>query len=147
MQEPQVAQLSSAISQKIKYEGKEQRVKIEQNDLLLGLANDDGKITVKESGVYFYIAAPQVGAKHRCDKGYADFWLRVNGADVANTNVRLTFKDFQKDVIVSQGLAALNAGDVVTVHMSGSCGVFIEAIKPSKEPLIPSIIFTMYKTA
>ena len=92
------------------------------------------------------ILAPQVGTKKAFSPSHADFWLRVNGEDVSNSNVRLQFASgAQKDVIVGQAIVVLNAGDVLNVMMSGSAGTYIEAIKPCCEPLIPSIIFSMFR--
>jgi hypothetical protein len=53
-----------------------------------------------------------------------------------------------KDVIISQGIVPLRKGDEVSVMMSsfgpkGSLGV--EAIQPKNEPLVPSIIFSMFR--
>lgn len=109
-----------------------------------------GEITLKLGGTYFIVAAPQVGRIGTNLSGVVSFkcWLRVNGIDATNSNVLLNLKPWTKDVIISQGAMTLEAGDVITVMTSCSVmdkGVAIEAIQPSGEPLVPSIIFTMYK--
>ena len=53
-----------------------------------------------------------------------------------------------KDVIISQGIAPMEAGDTLEVLMSANhpeAAMCIEAIQPSGEPLLPSIIFSMIK--
>ena len=68
--------------------------------------------------------------------------------DVANSNVQLCQDagSMAKDVIISQGIAPLAAGDVLEVMMSANnpkANMCIEAIQPTGEPLVPSIIFSM----
>lgn len=109
-----------------------------------GVTTDGESFTVGEAGLYLIIAAPQVGGiKGDGDKGSANFWIAVNGDDVANSNV--TWQTAQKsdgDVIVSQGVSYLQAGDEVSVEWS-TTGPAIEAITTPGEPLTPSIIFTL----
>ena len=53
-----------------------------------------------------------------------------------------------KDVIISQGIVPMAAGDIVEVMMSANnpeANMCIEAIQPPGEPLVPSIIFSMIK--
>ncbi len=53
-----------------------------------------------------------------------------------------------KDVIVNQAMMPFNSGDLINVMMSVEVpdeGLGIEAIHPTGEPLIPSIIFSMHK--
>ena len=74
----------------------------------------------------------------------------MNGKDVANSNVQLCQDagSRAKDVIVSQGIVPLAAGDALEVMMSANnpaAKLCIEAIQPSGEPLVPSIIFSMIK--
>lgn len=108
-----------------------------------------GEITVKHGGEYLIIAAPQVG-RNTGSPSIANFrcWLRVNGTDVTNSNVLLNLKPWTKDVIITQGIVSLNADDVVTVMIASDNDnvVMIEAIQLPNEPLVPSIIFTMFKT-
>ena len=96
------------------------------------------------------MAAPQVGREDAGPYGCFDLWLRVNGADVANSNVQLCQDEGSraKDVIISQGIVPMEAGDTLEVLMSANhpeAAMCIEAIQPFGEPLVPSIIFSMIK--
>lgn len=108
------------------------------------------QITISESGPYLIFAAPQVGREGDGPYGCFDLWLRVNGEDVGNSNVQLCQDagSQAKDVIISQGIVPMNAGDVLEVMMSASnpeAEICIEAIQPAGEPLVPAIIFSMIK--
>ena len=125
-------------------------VQIDITDAANGIAMADNKITVSEAGPYLVVAAPQVGREGAGPLGCFDLWLRVNGSDVANSNVQLCQDagSMAKDVIVSQGIVPLAAGDVLEVMMSANnpeAEMCIEAIQPAGEPLVPSIIFSMIK--
>jgi hypothetical protein len=128
-------------------------VKMTSNDALSGLDHDvkdaTTAITVKTAGVYFMVAALQVG-KDAGDAGdYLDVWMKQDGQDVANSGCRQVIHDPKfTTVLVCQGVAECKAGDVFNVAISASSagkGIGIKAIKPAGEPLIPSIIFSMYK--
>src|SRR5262249_5170801 len=128
-------------------------VTMESNDALAGLVHSDkdkpGEIVVKTPGVYFIVAAVQVGKESGESDEYLDVWLRQNGKDVDNSGCRQAVKDPQfTTVLVSQGIAECKAGDVFNVMISSSSsdkGVGIVAMKPKNEATIPSIIFSMYK--
>lgn len=110
-----------------------------------GISTSTTSFEVDEAGVYFIVAAPQVGGIEGGSKaGSANFWLQVNGQDVPDSNV--SWDSAQKsdgDVIVSQGVVVLAAGDEVSVEWS-STGPNMEAIQPVGEPVVPSIIFSMF---
>ena len=125
-------------------------VQIDITDAANGITMADNKITVSEAGPYLVVAAPQVGREGAGPLGCFDLWLRVNGSDVANSNVQLCQDagSMAKDVIVSQGIVPLAAGDVLEIMMSANnpeADMCIEAIQPAGEPLVPSIIFSMLK--
>ena len=125
-------------------------VKIDVTDAANGIAMADNKITVSEAGPYLIVAAPQVGREGEGPLGCFDLWLRINGSDVANSNVQLCQDagSRAKDVIISQGIVPMAAGDVLEVMMSANnpeAAMCIEAIQPPGEPLVPSIIFSMIK--
>jgi hypothetical protein len=125
-------------------------VRIDITDAANGIALADDKITVSEAGPYLVVAAPQVGREGAGPLGCFDLWLRVNGSDVANSNVQLCQDagSMAKDVIISQGIVPLESGDVLEVLMSANnpeANICIEAIQPPGEPLVPSIIFSMIK--
>ena len=119
-------------------------------DAAKGIAMADNQITVGKDGAYLIFAAPQVGREGGGPYGCFDLWLRVNGADVGNSNVQLCQDEgsMAKDVIISQGIVPMAAGDVLEVMMSASnpdANICIEAIQPAGEPLVPAIIFSMIK--
>ena len=117
-------------------------------DAANGITLAKNKITVGEDGAYLIVAAPQVGREGGGPYGCFDLWLRVNGKDVGNSNVQLCQDEGSraKDVIVSQGIVPMKAGDALEVMMSASnpaAKICIEAIQPKGEPLVPAIIFSM----
>ncbi len=127
-------------------------VELNQNDSISGIehtAENPGTIRISDSGIYVLIAAPQVGRTSGTKARFVDFWLRKNGTDIENSNVRVVIgENSSKDVIVNQSMMPFNAGDLVNVMMSVEVpdeGLGIEAIHPTGEPLIPSIIFSMHK--
>jgi len=127
-------------------------VTLNQNDELSGIehsAENLGDIKIKEAGVYVLIAAPQVGRTSGTKERYVDIWLRRNGKDIPDSNVRNVMgASGDKDVIVNQTIMSFDGDDVINVMMSVEVadeGLGIEAIRPEGEPLIPSIIFSMHK--
>ena len=125
-------------------------VKMDITDAASDITMKNNKITVSKAGAYLIVAAPQVGREGGGPLGCFDLWLRVNGKDVANSNVQLCQDagSRAKDVIISQGIVPLAAGSVLEVMMSANnpkAKICIEAIRPSGEPLVPSIIFSMIK--
>ena len=127
-------------------------VYMDQNDAISGIGHSIEKpadINIESSGTYVVIAAPQVGRKSGNACSSIDFWLRNNGKDIPNSNVRAVLgTSEQKDVIVNQAMMPFNAGDVINVMMAVEKpgeGLGIEAIKTEGRPLIPSIIFSMHK--
>lgn len=125
-------------------------VQMDITDAASGITLADNKVTLSEAGPYLIVAAPQVGREGGGPLGCFDLWLRVNGIDVANSNVQLCQDEgsMAKDVIISQGIVPLSEGDTVEVMMSANnpeAGMCIEAIEPPGEPLVPSIIFSMIR--
>ena len=119
-------------------------------DAANGITLANNKVTVGEDGAYLIVAAPQVGRENSGPYGCFDLWLRINGKDVANSNVQLCQDEGSraKDVIISQGIVPMKAGDALEVMMSASnpaANICIEAIRPPGEPLVPAIIFSMIK--
>ena len=98
-------------------------------------------LTVNEGGLWLVVAAPQVGNIQNNGSGSANFWIAVNGVDVANSNVTWQSNGKSGDVIISQGAVVLAAGDEITVEWS-TTGPSLEAITTTGEPLTPSIIAT-----
>ncbi len=125
---------------------------MDQNDSISGVAHSADhptEIKFEESGTYVVIAAPQVGKLSGDTTSHVDFWLRKNGKDIPNSNVRASIRTSQdKDVIVNQTMMNFSAGDVLNVMMAVSKvgeGLGVEAIKTEGRPLIPSIIFSLHK--
>lgn len=125
---------------------------MDQNDAIAGIEHSTehpADIRITESGTYVVIAAPQVGRKSGDGPRSVDFWLRKNGNDIPNSNVRAVLRtSTDKDVIVNQTMLPFNAGDVLNVMMAiekTGEGLGVEAIRTSGRPLIPSIIFSMHK--
>jgi len=121
-----------------------------QEDIANGIHSIDfekGDIIIKQSGIYFIIAAPQVGKIKGIRTRWVDFWLKINNIDLANSNVRRVLTDAQeKDVIPLNVVTPLNRGDTINIMMAAeteSEGIGIEAIEPEGEPAIPSIIVTI----
>jgi len=145
------AQLSSSMNQAAGATGT--LVKMDSNDALGGIDHDDkGKgadVTIKEEGVYFMVAAIQVGKEKGDSDDYIDVWMRQNGKDVDNSGCRQSIKDSKfTTVLVCQGIAECKAGDKFNVVISSNApsnGVGIIKIAPKGEPAIPSIIFSIYK--
>jgi len=125
---------------------------MDQNEEISGIDHSTehpSDVRIQTSGTYVLIAAPQIGRLSGNESGHVDFWLRKNGLDIPNSNVRgVVGTDGDQDVIVNQSMMAFNAGDVINVMMAVSNagdGLGIEAIKTEGRPLIPSIIFSMHK--
>jgi hypothetical protein len=137
------AQVSSSQSQPAANEPTQ--VIIDTVEAAQGIWVQDNALHVPYFGCYFTMFAPQVGSNVG---ETADFqaWMRVNEEDVPNSNVLLRLTDETKDVIVSQGVICMQAGDKVTFWIQGDkSGVGIEAIDTSPNPIVPAHISTMYK--
>ena len=130
-------------------------VKFDTQDAIAGIGHDLKKpedIVVEEDGVYFVLAAGQVGRKSGSLLRFIDLWLCVNGKALPNSTVRASAPAslFVGDtfVLVVQAIMPLKKGDVLNVRQSVNAkneGLGLIVTKPENEPLIPSIIFTMYK--
>ena len=148
------AQLSCNHDQRPKKAKQATPVSLNVNDAITGIEHfttkDNSIIKIKQSGLYFVIAAPQIGRKKGNTSRYVDVWIRKNGEDVPNSNIRATlFHGTSKDVIVNQSMIPLTREDEIQVMMSvetGNEGLGLEAIKPKGEPTIPSIILSMRMT-
>ena len=119
-------------------------VTMNSTDATSGITNDNGVVTVPEDGTYFLMAAGQVGGKVA---GQVRLWMRVNDADVGNSNTIQVLPDpAYTAVLVCQGLATLKKGDKVVVAFSGSVpNVGLAVTSPAGEPVVPAIIFSAWK--
>jgi len=109
--------------------------------------NEKGDVTIKQTGMYLVIAGLQVTKLVGNTARWIDFWIRINDVDVRNSNVRITLRDpNQKDVIMTQTVVRIKKDDKLNIMMAVEVadeGLGIEAIRPEREPLIPSIILTI----
>ena len=143
-------QASSSKTQRIEQSDVGQVIIIDNVDGANGVSLNaaTGAFTIEHEADYLVVAAPQVGRLNPGDTANFRCWLRVNGDNVPDSNVLLNlFHVDVKDVIISQGLVHMNAGDVVEVVMAtdnAAAGVGAEAIQPTPdEPLVPAIIFSL----
>jgi len=127
-------------------------ISMDQNDAISGIVHSNdhpADIVIEEAGTYVIIAAPQVGRLSGDGPSSVDFWLRKNGKDISNSNVRCVLRTNEnKDVIVNQTMMPFQARDTLNVMMAVERtgeGLGIEAIKTEGRPLIPSIIFSAHK--
>jgi hypothetical protein len=148
------AQLSCNHDQRPKKAKQATPVSLNVNDAITGIEHfttkDNSIIRIKQSGLYFIIAAPQIGRKKGNVSRFVDVWMRKNGKDVPNSNIRANlYHGTSKDVIINQSMIPLTREDEIQVMMSvetGNEGLGLEAIKPKDEPTIPSIILSMRMT-
>ena len=148
------AQLSCNHDQRPKKGKKPTPVSLNVNDAITGIEHfttkDNSIIRIKQSGLYFVIAAPQIGRKKGNVSRFVDVWMRKNGKDVPNSNIRANlYHGTSKDVIINQSMIPLTREDEIQVMMSvetGNEGLGLEAINPKGEPTIPSIILSMRMT-
>jgi hypothetical protein len=136
------AQLSSSETQTGTAQGK--LVTLNQTDAAKGVENDKGTIKVKEAGLYFVVAAGQVGSTDGNGKGAVRLWLRQNGKDVDNSNTEQTVTGKYTAVLVCQGVGEVKAGDKLQLFQSAQgAGAGMIASKPKGEPVVPSMIFSL----
>jgi hypothetical protein len=119
-------------------------VTMNSTDATSGITNDNGVVTVPEDGTYFLMAAGQVGGTAA---GSVKLWMRVNDADVGNSNTIQVIPDTTYTaVLVCQGLATLKKGDkVVAAFSSTAPNVGLVVTSPEGEPVVPAIIFSAFR--
>jgi len=137
---------SSSLDDQFATDTKPKLITMNSTDAAAGITNNNGVVTVPEDGVYFIVAAGQIGTKSGV-KGTVRLWLRQNGKDVDNSNCEQAILDPAfTTVLVSQGVGELKKGDTVQPVFSGSApGLGIIVRKPEGEAVVPSIIFSIYK--
>jgi hypothetical protein len=134
---PAFAQLSSAVDQQ-----PGNLVQFATKDSLQGLSSTANSVNILQKGSYLIIASPQVTATG--DGSCLDAWIVVNQVAVKNSGVRICqAKAGDTNVVVSQVMMNLKPGDKVQVQTSGK-NAKLDAIEAKGEPLIPSIIFTVF---
>ncbi|CAF4211802.1 unnamed protein product, partial [Adineta steineri] len=87
-------------------------VKLDNNDGLECIKNDNGILEFEESGTYFVMAAAQVGSDKEDGIGDVHLWMKLNGKDIANSN---TIQTVNRDtsVLVCQTAIKIKAGDKI----------------------------------
>ena len=121
-----------------------------QEDVAGGVHTIDfekGDIVIRQSGMYFIIACPQIGRVRGTTPRWIDFWVRLNNIDVPNSNIRAVIMDPQQKTVVPLNVVLpLNRGDTMNIMTAVETiddGLGLEAIAPDGEPTIPSIIVTI----
>ena len=138
------AQLSSTQTQEASAKGK--AVTLNVTNAARGVENQNGVITIKEAGLYFLLGASQAGATAKDGKGKVRLWARLNGKDIDNSNNEQSVANGSTAVFAAQGAAEMKVGDkVVLVCSASGAGVGLVASHPKGEPVVPSVIFTMFK--
>jgi len=137
---------ASSLEDQFATDTKPKLIAMDSTDAAAGITNKAGVVTVPEDGVYFVVAAGQIGTKSGA-KGTVRLWLRQNGKDVDNSNCEQSILDPAfTTVLVSQGIGEFKKGDTLQAVFSGSApGLGIIVRKPAGEAAVPSIIFSMYK--
>ncbi|MBH1934421.1 hypothetical protein I5Q34_08985 [Streptomyces sp. AV19] len=146
--EPEFAQLSSGVDQV--QDGTVKTVQFEQADAYHGVEVTKESVTVRRTGTYLIVVAPQVytdngGVQEGKDPttGCVDTWFSINDQSLPNSGVRLCqAATHSTHVVVSQSATRLKKGDTVKVRAKGD-GVRFNAVQPSEGPLIPSVILTL----
>lgn len=121
---------------------------LETVDGIQNIGNALNKVTVKNSGFYFVIAAGQVGAvKNTSTNGAVDIWLIKNGTAIPNTGSRSSVFGQATSTVVCQNIVQLNAGDSISVGFSASDPALGLITIPAADgrPAITSIMFTIYR--
>lgn len=148
------AQLASNVTQRLKSD-MPAKMQMRLLDAIHGVAFDPSTNTtdvrILHDGVYFLMAAPQVGSlnDNADEAACSNFFFTVNNVHIANSSVTLCQNDYlAKDVITVQNIVPLHEGDEVSIMMSTSNaekGVGIEVHNPEDQPVVPSIIFSIFR--
>ncbi len=140
------AQLSSTESQTAGAAGK--LVALNSVDASKDVENANGVVSVKQAGVYFVMAAGQVGSTAGKGSSTVRLWMRQNGTDVANSNTEQTIDGGFTAVLVCQGIMECKAGDKIELlQSSAGSGLGMVASTPKGEPIVPSMILSIVKIA
>ena len=147
-------QLSDLTNQVFAATNTPQTINLTTEDESYGLVHstttNNSQITIVTSGVYAILAQPQVTAGAG-DAGDFHMWLEkfntTQWVNVSNSNVELDLASNDEDVILLAVVMSLKANEKIRVMGSVSdTGITLETISPAGEPVIPSIIFSMFIT-
>lgn len=138
------AQLSSTESQSAK--ATSTPITLNSVDAAKEVDNDKGAVKVKTDGAYFVVAAGQVGSIKGEEKGSVRLWMGLNGKDIDNSNTEQSVPSGYTAVLVCQGVGELKAGDRLQLLQSATgSNVGMVASTPRGEPVIPSMIFSVFR--
>jgi len=143
------AELSDLVDQNFAAINTKQPINLTTIDESYGLDISVYNITILVGGVYDIAAQPQVTAGAG-QSGTFHMWLEkhntTNWVNVSNSNVELTLSSQEEDVIPLISTLRLEANEKIRVMGSVSnTGIKLDAKTPSGEPIIPSIIFRIFK--
>ena len=103
-------------------------------------------ISVWQDGVYFMLAAAQVGRISGADDGWVRIWLRQNNYNIGKSNTEQTIVGDFTAVLVSQGVGEAKKGDRLQLFYSArNSNQGLIATAPKGEPIVPSMIFSLVK--
>ncbi len=112
----------------------------------MSIGINKGTITISQDGVYFVMAAGQVGSIDGKGTGSVRIWLRQNGIDVGKSNTEQTITSNYTSVLVTQGVGEAKKGDKLQLfHSAQGTGVGLVATAPKGEPAVPSMIFSLVR--
>ena len=123
-------------------------ITLDTNNVLVGISHTagSGTITFPSAGVYLIIVTSEISQTTGSSKN-VDIWLRLNGADIANSNRRNTVETSDSVQIIAQSyIIPISAGQHIEIFQSvdstvGSPGIY--SFAPTGEPVIPSITVTV----
>ena len=145
---PAYAQLSSLTTQ-IPASGMPSHFRLDTTDAIKNIELDSAKekIIIKEAGIYFFLAAGQIGSTNAASPGYLDFWFTKNSKPIANSTVRMSVDPSNTTgVLISQSVMELQAGDTLSIaYTSSGPSIGFIFTRPDNEPAIPSLILTILK--
>ena len=147
------AQLSDSTDQTFAFANTEQPINFSVNDEIYGIGHSTALnlsvINITLTGIYTIIAQPQV-ATGAGGAGKFHMWLEkhdtIDWGDVPNSNVELVLANNEENVIPLIATIRLKENERIRVMASVSdTAIILDTQSPAGEPVIPSIIFTMYR--
>ena len=94
-----------------------QAVQLDSDDGSAYITNNNGIIEFQKAGIYFLIAAAQVGSYKNQGTGDVHLWMRLNGIDMPNSNTIQTV-DCSTAVLICQTVIPIQIGDQVQLMIS-----------------------------
>ncbi|CAF0769198.1 unnamed protein product [Adineta steineri] len=108
----------------------------------------NGTFVTEKDGLYLLVLGAQIGGPRRNGKGQVDIWMRQDGANVPDSNGIQSVDHGSTSVFVYslafQASANYKFEVVYSGHADEECTrLGLIATQPEKEPLVPSVIFTI----